>query len=364
MVKHLLSDHSPAADYFQKVYDSFLRAEKATRSFTYTYNIGGYAVQQRFAGQVLIDYMRPALAHLGTPQNAADNTADTVSMPPALTVCLWDSASTGVSIPTPTWTVDDYGPGGLITGYNDDRFCIVHQPGLNIMSLIDMKRGLAIYWAYRAEQIPYWKRSFPMRTILHWWTYQRPSQLIHSGAVGLPDGGVLLVGKSGSGKSTTSLACLASPLLYAGDDYMMIQLGSTPYVHSLYNTAKLNADNIFRFPRLQGAISNADRLHEEKALIFLHEHLPEKVIKGFPLRAVFIPRITGALDTSLKRISGMTALQAIAPTTLFHLPGFGHESFQKMASLVECVPSYSLELGTDLAQIPEVIIRYLQTHEH
>jgi hypothetical protein len=187
---------------------------------------------------------------------------------------------------------------------------------------------------------------------------------VHSGAVGLPDGGVLLVGKSGSGKSTATLACLASPLLYAGDDYVMVETGSSPYVHSLYNTAKLNADNIFRFPHLHEAISNLDQLPEEKALIFLHELYPKKIAQGFPLRGIFIPHVTGETNTSLKRISSAAVLQAIAPTTLFHLPGFGHEAFQKMIALVEHVPAYGLELGTDLAQIPELIVRFLGEHEY
>ena len=38
----------------------------------------------------------------------------------------------------------------------------------------------------------------------------RNLQYVHAGAVGNKNGGILLVGKGGSGKSSTALACLKS----------------------------------------------------------------------------------------------------------------------------------------------------------
>ena len=86
-------------------------------------------------------------------------------------------------------------------------------------------------------------------------------------------GGVLIAGKSGSGKSTTTLACLTSGLLYAGDDYVLADVAAEPYVHSLYSTAKLVPDNCDRFPQLRPLVSNPDKLDEQKALIYLREAL-------------------------------------------------------------------------------------------
>ena len=68
-----------------------------------------------------------------------------------------------------------------------------------------------------------------------------------------------------------------------------------------------------------------------------------------------LPQVTGRPTTSVQSVSPMTALKALAPSTLLQLPGAGQASFQAMARLVRQVPCYTLALGTDLAQIPVVI---------
>ena len=108
-------------------------------------------------------------------------------------------------------------------------------------------------------------------------------QLVHAGAVGTRDGGVLLVGKGGSGKSTTTFTCLDSGLAYVSDDYCIIENSSIPYTHSLYSTGKLNAEDVGRFPRLMPALYNYDRLETEKALYFFYEQFPHRISNGFLL---------------------------------------------------------------------------------
>jgi hypothetical protein len=182
---------------------------------------------------------------------------------------------------------------------------------------------------------------------------------VHAAAVGTPNGGVLLAGKGGSGKSTTALNCINSELGYASDDYCLVAVDPQPYVYSLYNSAKVNADNTHRIPHLISAISNANRLDREKALLFLNEHYPDKIVTGFPLRAILLPRITGRSQTTLTPVSSIGGLRALAPSTIFQLSGAGGRAFQIMSRLVKQVPCYNLELGTDIAMIPGVIFDFL-----
>ena len=91
-----------------------------------------------------------------------------------------------------------------------------------------------------------------MRNILHWWAASTSGQLIHAGALGRPDGGVLLLGAGGAGKSTTTLASLGSALRIAGDDFNLVDTAEPVTVHSLYSGAKLADAARSRFPELAG----------------------------------------------------------------------------------------------------------------
>ena len=158
-----------------------------------------------------------------------------------------------------------------------------------------------------------------------------------------------------SGKSTTALTCLESNLSYVGDDYTLLGLDPGPVVHSLYNSAKLNNDHVQRFPALLPKIVNTDRLTEEKALLFVNEHYPSKVATRLPIRAILLPRVTGLVETRLKRVSVAMALASLAPSTIFQLPRAGNEAFKFLAAFARRVPCFSFKVGTDLSAIPPVI---------
>ncbi|MFQ5500547.1 MAG: serine kinase, partial [Candidatus Zixiibacteriota bacterium] len=108
-------------------------------------------------------------------------------------------------------------------------------------------------------------------------------------------------------------------------------------------------------PHLVPKVSNLDRLPREKALIFLKDHFPDKLAHGFHVRAILMPRITGLPETRLAKSSPAAGLRALAPSTIFQLPGARDDDFQNLIGLVKQVPSHVLELGTDLRRIPDVI---------
>jgi len=148
--------------------------------------------------------------------------------------------------------------------------------------------------------------------------------------------------------------------LYAGDDYCSVQLGEVPYLHSLYNTAKLKGRaDLERFPYLKDRVWNPgcfdDADSNEKATFFLSQSWPDRVNAGFPLRAVFVPQITGEPDSRLGDCPQGAALLAVAASTIAQLPTAGAEDLDRLGQLVERLPLYTLYLGTDLAQIPGLI---------
>jgi hypothetical protein len=338
------------ADFFELAQAAFRQAEQSTEGpIDHYYAIGGYGVRLRFAGSGLVAKLRPALEHLKTQPNPA----------PALTICVWDSASTGTTMPPPPWSPDDNVARGEVRGFNDGHIQTAFNPGSGTLSMLDARLDLAIYWIRDASRFPYYESGAPLLTILHWWMGRHGRQLAHAGAVGTPTGGVLLAGKGGSGKSTTALACLFSELAYVGDDYCLLVTDPSPYAYSLYNSGKVDADHVGRFPDLVPLISNADSLDTEKPLVFLDRHYPGKLASGVPIRAILLPEVTGLAETSLVPASPAAAFQALAPSTVFQLSGAGHEAFQAMARFIKGMPCYRLKLGTNLPQIPDVILDLL-----
>jgi hypothetical protein len=98
----------------------------------------------------------------------------------------------------------------------------------------------------------------------------------------------------------------------------------------------------------------------EKALMFLHQHYPHKLIDGFPLKAILLPRVSGNPRTILREASAISALKALAPSTIYQLAGSGQQELAKMSRLVREVPCYHLDLGTDLKSIPEIIMNVVK----
>jgi hypothetical protein len=341
--------------FFDRVYQSYQTAAAAVGGCVDRfYQIDEFVIKLQFAGVALIPHLTRALKHLEIlPTTDSD-----------LTICAWDSVSTQVSMPPPPWKFDDYLQRGEIRGFITDRFHTSVQGDANALSMLDLDRSLAVYWVNDSQQAPFWETVAPFRTILHIWLSRRGIQLVHGGAVGTENGGVLLVGKSGAGKSTTALSCLPSALSYAGDDYTLVKIEPNPKIFSLYSTGKKNTDDLKRLPFLNKAISNCDRLDTEKALYFIDEHFPQKMISSFPLKAILIPRISDRHDTFLESASAISTLSALAPSTIFQLPGATNADLKSISKIVKQVDCYYLNLGTNIDGASETIADLLNQYSN
>jgi hypothetical protein len=290
----------------------------------------------------------------------------------SLTVCLWDNAATKDPMPPFPWEenapiipdIESSNDGtNPVIYFKDERIRGAYQIGSKTLSMLDSKHGVAIFWTPDIEKISYYERSAPLRTIFQWWASQSGLQLIHAGAVGNSEGGVLVVGEGGSGKSTTALACLRSELSYVSDDYCLLDMTHHPWAHGVYSSAKIDEQGIQRFPYLSSVIENKERLDEEKGIIFLNRHWPEKISRGFPVRALLVPRITKSEKTCLVAASPRNVLMALAPSTMFQLRGARQEDLTYMANLTRIIPGFFLNLGKDVENVPHLILDLLSKNE-
>lgn len=327
------------------------------------FQFGDLRVKITFGGSGLAKVLLPAIAHADQLNHQLNE----------FNIFAWDSVSTNCDLPFMLsqhiqLLKREWG------SYLDSRGVVPHLSGGEInttmhigaagvcLSVYHAGLRTALFWSDDANNIPYYEQGAPFRTILNWMIEDSNHILVHAGAVGSPEGGVLLVGKGGSGKSTAALACLQAGFSFASDDYCLVALNEQPSAYCLYNTVKLvGSADIEKFPAIAEAFELRDRLDpKSKPMIFLHQHLPSQVINRMPLKAIFLLRITNRKDTQLQPANPAAALAAIAPNSIFQLPGAGRNTMATISRLSRSLPCLWLESGSDLEEIPRVINAYLQ----
>ena len=345
-----------ASTYFDEVLVRITEAGHRPGFIERNYRIAGRSVRLRSTGPALAASLTRAFAHL------ASGPADE----PSLTVYLAEGGV--VSLPPSPWEILDRTPStawdqeaGALMHVRDERVDGLFRLDGASVSMLDHVSGVGVFWTASPERVPRYERAAPLRALLDWWGGDHGCRVVHAGAVGTERGGALLVGKAGSGKSTAVLACLGSGLSYAGDDGVAVSHGASPLIHSLYCTAKLQPGHLRRaLPHLASALEDSEEAHQGKRMFFLDRERSAELTAGFPLRAVLLPRVTGSDRSTTRPVSSGTALLALAPSTLFQLPGARQQRLHHMAEILRRVPAHVLDLGSDLATVAPAIRAVLE----
>jgi hypothetical protein len=335
------------------------RATEVCDPLEHFYEIGSRIARLRFVGPTLVETLTRAIEHLRHEPVGS----------PDITINIWDSETTGVPLsPLLQALIDSIhaNPFGLLTPRHEiavlsnDRVAATFELGSGVLILFDRQRNEVVYWVRDPLNLPYYERGAPFRTAFNWGLARHGVQCIHAAAVGTEQGAILITGRSGSGKSTTALACITSSLKYLGDDYCAFSTADDPEVFSLYNTGKLNDDaDLERQPHFAPWIVNPERTGDEKYVMYLGEQVPDRIIRRAPLRAIVIPQITKTTRPRLQPTSSAAAMRALAPSSMFQLPGAADDALFRMAWLSRTLPSYTLECGPDLAANTAVLEEFV-----
>jgi hypothetical protein len=309
------------------------------------YDLAGGMVTVRFAGEALLPALTRALRHLETSSSDATT----------LTIDVWDSASTGVAMPPPPWKHEDHLKHGRIRGFFGDGLYSVYWPFGRSLYVTDLPRQRAWHWMPSLAEMPFVISAAPLHPILHVWAAGRGVQYVHAGAVGGSEGCVLIVGQGGRGKSSTALACLANGLGYLSDDYCLVTDTDGPRAWSLFSSAKLTDNGLTRMPEFGPVIANPDRLPLHKAVIFVQEHWPERLVRSAPIRAVVIPRVAGVTASRLHPATAAEAFAAVAPSTTLQLAAADADTMHSIRRVITGLPAWHLDLSDDPADIARTV---------
>lgn len=324
--------------------------ERAMNQFSETvhessYIFGGCHVCIRIVGCQLAQHIVQPFSHLQIPT--------TGSNAPQLTIDLWDENATDIRCYT--------GSRGTCHGWtdvtsmsSDGRFIGQLQP--NTLTCFDRNAQHIVGSIAWSNQIFIYERAKPLSRLLLEWHNDQDIQVIHAGLVSRDGQGVLFVARSGSGKSTASLACLCAGFHYLGEDFIGLQRARDgSFVgYSLYNSVFLETGHLERFPEFMPYVIKGQP-HEVKSVVVLSHIFPKRLERVAPIRAVVLPKVVDAPKSRFRPVSKARALLALGTSSLIEIPSRGMESFAKLAQLVEQVPTYWLELGRDLESIPACI---------
>jgi hypothetical protein len=308
-----------------------------------TIRMAGRAIRLRFAGDLEPRLIGP-FQHLVTEDDPA----------PDLTVTFWDSAGTGApELPRPAPRPGD--PEGARWDHHDGPRSARYWPASGLWAAYDASVGDAWWWVPAVEMIPWHEFAAPMRSIVNWWGTTHDLTMLHAGAVGGEDGrGVILGGRGGSGKSTTSLACLADGMRFASDDYVLLEVDDRVRAHSVYGTAKLEE----RGAPLVGHVSGrrlATATEGAKLVVDVARDFAPLVTPELEIVAAVLPRVTTA-GPALVPLDRPTALRALAPSTVLQAQAVGApRALRAMSGLLERVPAHQLDTGPDPLALPAVL---------
>jgi Glycosyl transferase family 2 len=336
-------------DFFELVRDRTVEAQRACGAVEHVFDVAGTTVRLLFAGERLVPDLVPALEHLRSAPGAR----------PDVTFNIWDSESTGVVMPPPPCDRTHFTDRGDVWGFTGERYRLAFHWIEYSVNLMDRQARNAIFWIQTAATLPYWTKASPLRTLFHWWMELNGYQLLHAAAVGNQHGAMLITGKGGIGKSTTALAALTHGMSYVADDYLIVGLDPEPAVYSLYSTAKLNPDQVERFPELAPLASTLGLRGDEKAVLRLFPRFSTQLARAIPLRAIATPRLTGEELTTLSPLSPDLLHRAAAFTTMSQLPYAGRYTHDFVGRLTARVPGFELALGRDLDGAVRAISRHL-----
>jgi hypothetical protein len=242
------------------------------------------------------------------------------------------------------WSYDDAEGRGLL-----------HE-GFRALFLWNRVHRRAALWLGEEDDLPYHLVTSPLLPIFSWFLAAHGLAVVHAGAVATTSGAVLLAGRSGTGKSTAALACLSDGLGYVGDDMCIIEPGERPEVHSLFCSGKIDAPDTARFPTLSPALVRGSGDGWEKAVYLFDRHLSHGVVRHAPLVGVAIPR-RGAAEIG-DRLSPRQGFLAMAPNTVFQLPGAAQAACAGVKEIVSRVPVHPVGVGASIEEIPARVRDY------
>jgi hypothetical protein len=233
------------------------------------------------------------------------------------------------------------------------------EAGSDFCTIFDPHRQMGMQVIGDISDLPSWDAAAPCRILLNLGAVSRGWCLMHAATLSLADEGVLIVGHSGAGKSGTTLAGVSAGLKTAGDDYVFVCPTNPPTAFRVYNVFKQDQNRLARFNGLAGATAHLKTSWKNKLEFDPEEFFPGCMVERVRLRAILAPKIAYAPRTSLLQVDPQSVFQQLAPSLWIQLPGAQLSSFRFATWLTRSLPTFSVSLSDEPAEIGDSIGRFI-----
>lgn len=307
-----------------------------------TFTVAGHPLEIRVVGNALATDIKSALAHLSPP--APDHKPDLVFE-------LWDQAETGVgcSVLDSTASQKEF---CLVEMSPDGRFMTERRDHSFLCLDRATSRAVGITGSIHTQHID--ERARPLQRPLSVWLEDKNIQFVHAALVAIGGTGILFGGAGGAGKSSTSIASLLHGHDFLGDDFIgMEKTADGSFVgHSLFASCLVDSGRMAHFPQLARHAMAPNHDFESKSVVYLAHSHSSQLIARTTIDLLLLPRVVDQDKSSWRQASMTEAMLALAPTSVLFTPTPSGKAFELLSDLIDAVPTYRLELGRDIQDIP------------
>lgn len=316
------------------------------------YHIGPVSLCVRHIGDTLINTITPAIRH------AMVNRLNTIHG----IVYTLDASALKLQKPPETWpfATDTYEGHQRIHWDQESGLALNSDESRGIWQLFNLKTGQGLYWVTNEQTLPSWELGSPLRIFLHWLAMRHGYQLIHAAGLEWNGCGVLLTGRGGSGKSTTTAAAVNAGWRTIGDDFVLLTDDSRPTACCIYDTIKLTRQSLNRISVMAGKVVNIPVSADDKARVHIADNYKYQLVNEIPVNMLFVLQITNTMQTSIMPVSKAAMMNALAPTTMFMLKMGMKESFTRMSTLVNRIPCYVIKMGSNPQEVIDKLALFLE----
>lgn len=233
------------------------------------------------------------------------------------------------------------------------------EVGTDFCTIFDPHRQMGIQIVGNISDLPPWDAAAPCRISLNLAAVSRGWCLVHAATLSLADEGVLIVGPSGAGKSGTTLAGISAGLKTAGDDYVLVCPTDPPSAFRVYNVFKQDQNRLARIDGVAGATAGLKTSWKNKLEFDPEKLFPGCVVERVRLHAILAPKIAYAPRTRVLQVDPQRVFQQLAPSLWIQLPGTPVSSFRFATWLTRSLPTYSVSLSDEPAEIGDSIGRFI-----